>query len=294
MARPAARPKLALRLTDGVGWDRLQNVNPLNDAEVDQFWTDGYLLVRNVLSREEAAHYARLILGLLPRDLTIPAHWHVVGGRIKPFATPGNHTFDGPDFIPLYQNEKLYSVMAQLLESPRLRVMDGSIGITMRNDASRESELSQTLHLDASVPRDADNFLFTLPEVQLGGCYYFTDVLPGGGGIHVVPGGPRMVEKEARANVRGRQLHEAWRQIHHLKSIEVTGEAGDFALLHHLMPHGASHNRRPQPRLAQFFRYVRDDQPYGYGNRPVDGQYNRAQIEAMSPLGRRLLGVDPW
>lgn len=271
-----------------------RNVNILSDEEVDRFWTDGYLLVRNVLSREEAAHFARLVLGLLPRDLTIPEHWHVVGGRIKPFSTPGNHTFDGPDFIPLYQNEKLYNVMAQLLESPRLRIMDGSIGITMRNDASRESELSQTLHLDASVPRDVDNFQFSLPEVQLGGCYYFTDVEPGGGGIHVVPGGPRMVEKEARANARGRQLHAGWRQIHHLKSVEVTGEAGDFALLHHLMPHGASHNRRPQPRLAQFFRYVRDDQPYGYGSRSVDGTYNQAQIDAMNPLGRRLMGVDPW
>jgi ectoine hydroxylase-related dioxygenase (phytanoyl-CoA dioxygenase family) len=267
---------------------------PLTDAEVEAFWRDGYLLVRGVLTRDEAERYRQLILGLVPRDLSIPASWSSAHGRIKPFSTPGNHTFDGPDFIPLFQNEKLYAVMAQLLQSPRLRVGDGSIGITLRNDAQRESELSQTLHLDASVPTSVDNFLFSLEEVQLGGCYYFTDVLPGGGGIHVVPGGPRIVQEEAEQDPNGRHLHNEWKQIKHLQSIEVTGEAGDFALLHHLMPHGASHNRRPTARVAQFFRYVRDDQPHGAGQRPVAGRYNESQINVMTPLGRKLLGVDPW
>lgn len=266
----------------------------LSPEEVDRFWTDGYLLVRGVLTKEEARHYGQLILDLLPRDLSIPEHWHAHNGRIKPIFTPGNHTYDSPDFLPLYQNEKLYRVMAQLLESPRLRIMDGSIGITMRNDAYQDKPLSQTLHLDASVPHDRDQFLFTLEEVQLGGCYYFTDVLPDGGGIHVVPGGPRIVEEEARADPKGRQLHNAWKRIEHLKSIEVTGEAGDFALLHHLMPHGASHNRRSTARLAQFFRYVREDQPHGAGKRPAEGQYNELQKAALNPLGRRLLGIDPW
>jgi hypothetical protein len=266
----------------------------LSDAEVEQFWEQGYFLVKGVFSREEAEYYRNLILGLMPPNLDIPEHWGVGAGRIKPYFTPGNATYDSPDFIPLFQNEKLYNVVAQLLQSHRLRAFDGSIGITIRNDAQRDSELSQTLHIDASVPADLDNFLFTLKEVQLGGCFYFTDVLPGGGGIHVVPGGHRIVESEARADPRGRQLHSAWKQIHHLQSIEVTGEAGDFALLHHLMPHGASHNRRPTARVAQFLRYVRDDHPHGAGARPPAGKYNDVQIAAMSDLGRKLLGVDPW
>lgn len=266
----------------------------LSDEEVDRFWTDGYLLLRGVLSKEEAAHYAQHILSLVPRDLSIPEHWHVAGGRIKPIFTPGNHTFDTPDLIPLFQNERLYATMAQLLESTKLRVMDGSLGITMRNDADRDIARSQTLHLDASVPRDVDNFLFTLDEVQLGGCFYFTDVEPEGGGIHVVPGGHRIVEEECRNEPKGRQLHEGWKRITHLESVEVTGSAGDFALLHHLMPHGASHNRRTQPRVAQFLRWVREDQPHGAGKRPAAGKYNELQIAAMSPLGRRLFGVDAW
>jgi hypothetical protein len=60
------------------------------------------------------------------------------------------------------------------------------------------------------------------------------------------------------------------------------------------MPHGASHNRRPTARLAQFFRYVREDQPHGAGKPPAAGHYNDLQIAAMNPLGRKLMGVDPW
>ena len=266
----------------------------LSDAEVEQFWEQGYFLVKGVLTREEAEYYRNLIVGLVPPNLDTPEHWHVADGRIKPYYTPGNATYDTPDFLPLFQNEKLYAIVAQLLQSHKLRAFDGSIGITMRNDQHRDTALSQTLHIDASVPNDLDNFLFTLKEVQLGGCYYFTDVQPEGGGIHVVPGGHRIVEAEARADAKGRQLHSGWKQIHHLQSVEVLGEAGDFALLHHLMPHGASHNRRPTARAAQFLRYLREDHPHGEGNRPVDGRYNAAQLAAMSDLGRKLLGVDPW
>jgi hypothetical protein len=270
---------------------------PLPAEDVDFFREQGYLVVRGVLGPDEARHFGRLVMDLLPRDLHIPEYWDSVAGRIKPYYTPGNQTFDGPEFIPLYQHPTLYAIMAQLHGHPNLLVRDGSIGITIRNDAQTDGPMSQDLHLDPAVP-DIDDFLFTPEEVEIGGCYYLTDVEPDGGGIRVVPGGPRIVEQEARAADRGRQLYDKWRQIPHLDTVEVTGRAGDFVLMHHLMPHGASHNRRPITRLAQFLRYFRDDQPYQLGERPGDPPagktYNDLQLAAMSPLGRKLFGVDPW
>ena len=270
----------------------------LSAQDIDTFWQEGYLVVRSVLDAAQAEHYAQLLTALVPRDLSIPSHWKAVAGRYKPFVRPGEQCFDGPEFIPLYQNETLYEVMAQLLDHRELRVRDGSIGITLRNDAPRSGDLSQDLHLDAAVPEDVDQFLFTREEVEIGGCYYFTDVEAGGGAIHVVPGGHRLVEAEARSHPHGRQLHDKWRELPPLQTMEVPAQAGDFVLMHHLMPHAASHNRRSRARLAQFFRYGRNDQPYEFGDRPADpataNRFGADQLAVMTPLGRRLLGVEPW
>lgn len=266
----------------------------LTEEEVARFWEQGYLLVKGVLARDEAEYYRGVILDMVPRDLTIPAHWHSTAGRIKPMNLDGNHTFDTPELLPLLFNERLYAVAAQLLESPRLRAIDGSLGITLRNQ-SRDGILSQTPHLDASVPADIPNFLFNLEELQVGGCYYLGDVEPEGGGIHVVPGGHHLVEEKAASHSEGRHLYNDWKRIDDFPvSVEVTGEAGDFALLHHLMPHAASHNRRPRPRVAQFTRFIREDHPHHPAKPAPPGRYNDRQLEAMTPLGRKLLGVDPW
>jgi ectoine hydroxylase-related dioxygenase (phytanoyl-CoA dioxygenase family) len=268
----------------------------LSDDEVAHFHEQGYVLVKGVLSPEEARRYRALILDLMPHDLTVPAHWHANAGRIKPMREDGKQSFETPELLPLLCNVRLYGAAVQLLGDHRLRAFDASLGITIRNDSSRDNILSQTPHLDCSVPADAP-FLFTPEEVQVGGCYYFTDVLPTGGGIHVVPGGHRWVEETVRAaggGLAGRQLFNGWKRVEGVQTVEVTGEAGDFAILHHLMPHAASHNRLPTARVAQFTRYTRADHPH-YPQQPAEaGRWSPAQVGAMSPLGRRLLGVDPW
>lgn len=269
----------------------------LDRADVERFFEEGYLLVRGVLSAGEVACYARAVLDLMPGDLSIPSEWQAQHARFKPYRRLADgrrdDCIDTPELLPLLCNRRLYEVAAQLLGSARLRVFDGSVGITMRNLADAERPLSQRLHVDASVPRDAEQFLGTPEELQVGGCYYLTDVLPGGGGIHVVPGGHRFVLETAQSHERGRQLHQGWRDIAGLESVEVTGNAGDFAFLHHLMPHAASHNRLPAARLAVFVRYLRVDHPWG-DEKLFVRTYSDAQLEAIDDLGRRLLGLDAW
>lgn len=266
----------------------------LTENEERQFWEQGYLLIKGVLTPEETAAARDYILNLMPRDLSIPMHWSNNAGRIKPFKVPNNHTYDVPELIPLMQNERLYRVAAQLLGSPRLRVGDGSLGVTLRN-SSAGPILSQNVHLDPSVPPEIDQFLFSPEELQIGGCYYLSDVRDTGGGIHVVPGGHRLVEERAKTDPQGRQMYNRWKKIEDMpETVEVTGEAGDFALLHHLMPHAASHNRLPTPRVAQFTRFTREDHAHNPAKPAPTNRYNETQLAAMSPLGRQLFGVEPW
>lgn len=267
----------------------------LTDEQLAEFDEQGFVVIKGALSPEDAEAYRQSILSMILPNLEVPAFWGSYEGRIKPMAAPNRQTFDTPELLPLMTNEKLYAAACQLLGSTALRVIDGSIGITLRNDAHSDQPLSQPLHVDASVPITADDFTFEQRELQVGGCYYLTDVEPGGGGIHVVPGGHKIVEAEARAaNGGGRHLHQNWKRIKHLDSVEVTGKAGDFALLHHLMPHAASHNRNSTARVAYFVRWVREDQTWGVGAKPAPDAYDSEQRAAMGDLGRKLFGVDSW
>jgi hypothetical protein len=293
----------------------------VTQADLDEFSENGYLRIRGVLSRADAEYYRNLILAMIPPDLTIPARWSSSGGRIKPYhegygeqeSRPGhqdNGIWDTPELMPLLCDERLYRCAAALAGTPALRVHDGTIGITMRNDPPRfrgrpaageaagdaEQILSQSLHVDASVPRDAANFTFSPAELQVGGCFYLTDVEPRGGGMHVVPGGHKLVERDARAaGGDGRGLHRGWGAITgYPQTVEVTGEAGDFIMTHYLLPHAASHNRRPRARVAYFVRYSMLDHPFYPPPVPAASRFNDRQRAAAGPLGRQLLGIDPW
>lgn len=291
----------------------------LSKADVDDFNEFGYLRIPGVLDREEAEHFRQIILGMIPRDLTLPYPWRSVGGRIKPYhegygeqqlryGHEDDGIWDTPELIPLLCNERLYRAASELIGTRHLRVQDGTVGITMRNDhvglrvgGTRPTEvedgsiLSQPVHVDPSVPETVDNFTFGETEVQVGGCFYLTDVEPQGGGIHVVPRGHTLLQEQASQSAKGRHLHSNWHDITGLpETVEVTGEAGDFVMTHYLLPHAASHNRRPRARVAYFIRYSRLDHPFFPPFPPGPDRFNARQLRAMGETGKKLLGVEPW
>ncbi|KAA9381400.1 phytanoyl-CoA dioxygenase family protein [Microbispora cellulosiformans] len=277
----------------------------VSDAEIDElaatFDRDGYVVVPAAVSREDARYYRDQILGMLPSDLSIPLAWGSAYGRIKPLHENGKHTFALPELLPTWQNERLYRLAARLLGSERLRVHDGSLCITIRHDP-RDRPLVQEasgggprVHLDTGVPRDLDRFRLDPPEMEVGGCYYFTDVAPGGGGIAISPGGHRWVAEQAAASPKGRRLYGNWGQITGAPPlVEVVGNAGDFVMHHYLSPHAVSHNLSETTRVVQFVRYRRLDNPYGLVPPVEPGTYDEKQLGVLTDLGRKLLGIDPW
>lgn len=295
-----------------------ENQPMLSKTDIDDFHEFGYLRIHGVLTRDEAETYRQHILGMVPRDLSMPFPWRSSSGRIKPYhdgygeqETRYGHEDDGiwdtPELLPMLCHPELYKAAAELMGEAKLRVQDGTIGITLRNDEAtfglgatrvdegEQSLLSQPLHIDSSVPETVNNFTFTDTELQVGGCFYLTDVEPRGGGIHVVPRGHKLVEEQSRASANGRALQSYWHDIKDFpETVEVTGEAGDFIMTHYLMPHAASHNRRARTRVAYFIRYSRLDHPFFPPPAPDPRRFNLRQVRAMGDTGRKLLGVEAW
>jgi hypothetical protein len=293
---------------------------PLSPKQVDQFLRSGFLVLKGVLSRAEADNFRQKIIDMVPRDLNIPLPWAISAGRIKPYhegyheqETRYGHEddgiFDTPELLPLLCNETVYRAASQLMGRSNIRVQDGTIGITLRSDdvifragGRRESDIdsaraamSQPLHVDPSIPDDADNFTFSESEVQIGAVYYLTDVESKGGGLFAVPGSHVLVREECEASDHGRRLHNGWIGIEGFPPpVEVIGDAGDVILTHYLLAHGASHNRRVRTRIAYFTRYSCLDHPFFPPPTPTADRFNTRQLSAMGAIGRKLMGVDPW
>ena len=81
----------------------------LTDEEIAHYHDRGYVLVKGVLSREEAERYRQIILDMVPRDLTILAHWHANAGRIKPIREDVKQSFETPELVPLLFNSRIYA-----------------------------------------------------------------------------------------------------------------------------------------------------------------------------------------
>ena len=296
-------------------------MDPLTQEQVDEFFTNGFIVLKGVLTKEEADGYRQKIIEMIPRDLNIPFPWGSAAGRIKPLhegygeqeTRPGHEDdaiWDTPEFMPLLTNEKVYEVAAQLMGRPNIRVQDGSIGITIRNDVSTlvtggrkesdidatKSSMSQPLHVDPSIPDTEDNFTFSPEELQIGAVFYLTDVQPKGGGLYAVPGSHKKVQDICKSTPGGRHLNSGWLDIKEGfdEPVEVTGEAGDVIITHYLIAHGASHNRRARTRVAYFTRFSCLDHPFYPPPTPTEDRFNTRQVHAMTKVGRKLLGVDSW
>ena len=104
----------------------------------------------------------------------------------------------------------------------------------------------------------------------------------------MIPQGPRMVEEIMLNETDGLERFEKWRHINELApSIEVTGEAGDFVLMHHMMPHGASRNKQATPRIAQFTRYYRVSETEAREANGLGTPLAPGAEEGLTPLARK-------
>ena len=265
----------------------------LTDDQINEFWQQGFLLLKGVLEADTAARAHQAILDMVPRDFVFTDRHHMTQGRFKPYQPDGSQSFFTPELLPLLCNERLYAALADLFETPYLRVGDGSVGISMKDGGP--AGRFQNLHLDMRLPAQDQLSLDKLRfGVGMGGCYYLNDVEENGAGIHVVPGGHKTAEDTMMHNDGGTERYNRWKNIDDFPpSIEITGEAGDFVLMHHMMPHGASRNKNPVPRVAQFTRFYRLSQEEA-AQAAEAADFSPAQLAALTPLGRKLFRLDPW
>ncbi len=276
---------------------------PLFSADDHAFFhRHGYVIARDVVPPENLRAVIGMIWDFLGMDPSDPNDWY------RPPLPPGG-------MLEVYQHQALWDnrqaprvhqAFSELLATERLWVsLDRANMKPPRHPDHPEYDHKGFIHWDTDTSR--------LPQtLGLQGVLALTDTTENMGGFQCVPGLFRDLAAWLPKQPAGRNPFAP-----DLSGFEITpvpAGAGDLILWNTLLPHGNGHNVSGRPRLAQYItmfpapqddegrrqdRIIRwrdrlpPDAPWAPGD-PRHWERDHGATAELSPLGRRLLGLDPW
>lgn len=281
----------------------------LSESDRAFFDQQGYLIVRQLIPRDQVAAVVDAIWEFLEFDRDDSSDWYRAPHRANGMVEMYHHQA----IWDVRQNPRVYELFRDLFGRDDLWVFIDRANLKPPpNPSFPEYDHHGMVHWDIDVRESPTPFL-----VQ--GVLYLVDTREGEGGFQCVPGAHRRAAEISAGisddDLRHQQLHQRFsEQIG--PPIEVEADAGDFIIWHSALPHGNSRNRSEQPRLAQYVRMFpaepsneelreariaswRDRSHPSFQNPrafPGDPRGKEAESPAASltPLGRKLLGLDRW
>ena len=139
-----------------------------------------------------------------------------------------------------------------------------------------------------------------------------TDCPAGSGGFQCVAGLPKRLDEWIATQPPDRDPHRP--DLTNLNVTSIATKAGDLLIWNSLLPHGVGANRSERPRLAQYISmspaqeddaaarrwridaWLHRRAPVGdpFPGDPRDWEGRHGTTAELTPLGRRLLGLDSW
>ena len=276
---------------------------PIFTAEDHAFFRDnGYVVAREVVPPENLRATAALIWKFLGMDPADPADWY------RPPLSPGG-------MLELYQHQALWDnrqaprvhqAFAELLGTEALWVSFDRVNMKPpRHPDHPEYDHKGFIHWDA------DSRNLTRP-LSVQGVLALTDTTADMGGFQGVPALFQNLEVWAKTQPADRNPHAPDLTGFHVTPIPA--RAGDLIIWNALFPHGNGHNVSARPRLAQYISMfparvddeaMRQDRVMRWqGRLPPDASWapgdprrweqEHGQTAELTPLGRKLLGVELW
>ncbi|MFB6136402.1 MAG: phytanoyl-CoA dioxygenase family protein [Halobacteriaceae archaeon] len=286
------------------------------------FERDGYVKLSGVVPEEHCEAVVDAVWDCLGQDPDDPETWY------DPPAGLDDHWDSRPGgFVKLFhhqalwdvrQHPRVYQAFAELLGEERLWTTIDQTGMKPPRHPDHPELDREFVHVDVDcrdVPRPVPR------PYGLQGVVYLADTTEEHGGFHCVPSLYRRRREwldghdgEGRhPDLLGPDGGYADSPLDPGDVEAVPGEAGDLVVWDRLLPHGNGVNRTDEPRFAQYVAMEparfgdhearaarvaswREQRPYFDHQTPDPREWERRNCERadLTPLGRRLLGADPW
>lgn len=280
----------------------------LTQSDLAFFEEQGYLVVPGVVPQGQC-------------EAVIDAIWEFLGFEedrehlercYRPPLRPGGmiEMYQHPALWANRECPTLYEAFAELLETPHLAVTIDRVGMKLpRHPDHPEYDHKGFTHWDVDTA--------SLP-VPFGvqGVLCLSDTDADMGGFQCVPGFHRDLEAwiTAQPADRNPRVPDLSRLPEGMKVVPIPARAGDLILWNNLLAHGNGHNISNRPRYSQYISMFpashlsEEDRahridcwqnrlppggPIFPGDpREIEQKYQRTS--PLTPLGRRLLGIDRW
>jgi ectoine hydroxylase-related dioxygenase (phytanoyl-CoA dioxygenase family) len=274
----------------------------LSAADHAFFEENGYVIVPNAVPRENLDAVIAAIWGFLGMDPNDPEDWyrppHRTGGMVEMYQHQA-----------LWDNRqypRVYEAFREIMGADALWVsMDRACMKPPSHPDHPDYDHKGFLHWDADVTQVPRRF-----GVQ--GVLYLTDTAEDQGGFQCIPGIHRRVDELLEHQPPGADPRRP--DLSGLTPRPIPGKAGDLLIWHRLLLHGNGHNVSHRPRLAQYISMSRTRQadeelrqkrirmwrerlhPDGraFPGDPRRVEELQGKTAELTPLGRRLLGLDLW
>ena len=279
----------------------------LTSADRSFFDDMGYVIVRNAAPPGMIQAVVDAIWAFKEMDPADPESWYR-----RPERENGMIELNGAGMVEMYhhpalwairQLPRIYGAFADIWQTDKLWTSIDRCNLNPPNQPGFEFE--------GFIHWDIDTALAPLPfDVQ--GILSLTDTAPGQGGFQCVPGMPKILPQWIKTQPKDRDPHRPDLTGLEIESVGVN--AGDLLIWNSQLAHGVSPNSSNQPRLAQYLsmspaqehnaraRQWRIDAwlhrraPEGnpFPGDPRNWERDYGTTAALTPLGRKLLGLDLW
>ena len=275
------------------------------------FWEEnGYVIIPNAVPQENLDRMVEAIWWFLDMDPEDSETWY----KHKPFTRDNRCSpISAGGMVEMYQHQaiwdnrqhpRVHQAFAEIWGEEKLWV---SLDRANMKPPAREDKPDWNnrgmIHWDLDTSQQPIQF-----GVQ--GVLYLTDTAEDQGGFQCVPGFNNTFEEWVKTQPEDRNPHHP--DLTGLDVRSIPGKAGDLLIWHRLLAHGNGHNTSDKPRLAQYITMspARTDDEAARQARVASWQERRPmpnwpgdprawekekqQTAELTPLGKKLLGVDLW
>ena len=274
----------------------------LTPEDHQHFEEQGYLVIKRLIPSADCETVIETIFDFLEMDRHNPEDWYRLplkpGGMIE--------MYQNQALWNTRQNPRLYEAMRELRKTDKLWVSIDRAGFKPpQNPAHPEYDHKGFTHWDIDTSK---------PELPFGvqGVLCLADTDTDMGGFQCIPGFHRGLEEWIATQPADRNPHMP--DMTDLTVVPIPAKQGDFIVWDSRLAHGNGHNVSKKPRFSQYISMfpaqeekedLRQSRVECWRNRlppgnktfpgdPREVEQRRYPTAELTPLGRKLLGLDRW